>query len=117
MQQMQAALATPGLEAGQRHRLHLALGKAADDLGDYALAMQHLDTADAVRRASLSFDSAAFAAEIDRLIARCTPELVARAPELGRKDATPGPDHRHAAVRHHAGRTDRLEPPRGRRRR
>jgi len=89
MQQMEAALATPGLEAGQRHRLQLALGKAADDLGDYALAMRHLDAADAVRRASLSFDSAAFAAEIDRLIARCTPELVARAPELGRKDATP----------------------------
>jgi hypothetical protein len=28
----------------------LAIGKAADDLGDYALAMQHFDAADAVRR-------------------------------------------------------------------
>jgi tetratricopeptide (TPR) repeat protein len=89
MRQMEAALATPGLEAAQRHRLHLALGKAADDLGDYALAMGHLDAADAVRQASSSFQSAAFAAEIDRLIARCTPELIARAPELGREDATP----------------------------
>jgi hypothetical protein len=44
---MQAALATPGLEAGQRQRLHLAIGKAAEDLGDYALAMQHFDAADA----------------------------------------------------------------------
>ncbi len=89
LQEMQAALATPGLELGQRLRLHLAIGKAAEDLGDYALAMQHFDAADAVRRGSSSFDSAAFSIEIDRLIARCTPELIARAPELGSCDATP----------------------------
>jgi hypothetical protein len=86
---MQAALATPGLEAGQRQRLHLAIGKAAEDLGDYGLAMQHLDAADAVRRGSASFDSTAFSSEIDRLIARFTPELIARAPELGSCDAMP----------------------------
>jgi tetratricopeptide (TPR) repeat protein len=89
LQEMQAALATPGLEAGQRLRLHLAIGKAAEDLGDYALAMQHFDAADAVRRGSASFDSAAFSIEIERLIARCTPEWIARAPELGSRDATP----------------------------
>jgi tetratricopeptide (TPR) repeat protein len=89
LQGMEAALATPGLEAAQRLRLHLAIGKAADDLGDYALAMQHFDAADAVRRGSTPFDSAAFSIEIDRLIARCTPELIARAPELGTSDATP----------------------------
>ena len=86
---MQAALATPGLEAGQRLRLHLAIGKTAEDLGDYALAMQHFDAADAVRRSSASFDPAAFSIEIDRMIASCTPELMARAPELGSADATP----------------------------
>ena len=89
LQGMEAALATPGLEAAQRLRLHLAIGKAADDLGDYASAMQHFDAADAVRRGSTPFDSAAFSIEIDRLIARCTPELIARAPELGTSDATP----------------------------
>ncbi|MGA7821606.1 MAG: sulfotransferase [Candidatus Sulfotelmatobacter sp.] len=89
LQGMQAALATPGLEVGQRLRLHLAIGKAAEDLGDYALAMQHFDAADGVRRGSASFDSAAFSIEIDRLIARCTPEWIARAPELGSCDATP----------------------------
>src|ERR1700719_2531603 len=89
LQQMEAALATPGLEAAQHLRLHLAIGKAADDLGDYALAMQHFDAADAVRRGCTPFDSAAFSMEIDRLIARCTPELIARAPELGSRDATP----------------------------
>jgi tetratricopeptide (TPR) repeat protein len=87
--QMEAALATPGLEAAQRVRLHLALGKAADDLGDYALAMQHFDAADTVRRGSLSFDSAAFAIEIDQMIARYTSESIAHARELGSCDATP----------------------------
>jgi tetratricopeptide (TPR) repeat protein len=89
VQRMEAALATPGLEAAQRLRLHLAIGKAADDLGDYALAMQHFDAADAVRRGSVAFDSAVFSIEIDRLIARCTPELMARAPQVGSCDATP----------------------------
>src|ERR1700674_5903305 len=89
VQRMEAALATPGLEAAQRLRLHLAIGKAADDLGEYAMAMQHFDAADAVRRGSVAFDSAAFSLEIDRMIARCTPELMARAPQVGSCDATP----------------------------
>jgi tetratricopeptide (TPR) repeat protein len=87
--QMEAALATPGLEAVQRHRLHLAIGKVADDLGDYAMAMQHFDAADDVRRGSAPFDSAAFSREVERLIARCTPEFIARAAELGSSDARP----------------------------
>jgi tetratricopeptide (TPR) repeat protein len=89
LQAMQAALAVPRLEASQRVRVHLAIGKAAEDLGDYALAMQYFDAADAVRRGTMRFDSAAFSSEIDRLIARCTPELIARARELGSRDATP----------------------------
>jgi len=89
LQEMQAALETPRLEAGQRQRVHLAIGKAAEDLGDYGLAMQHFDAADGVRRDSSPFDSAAFSTLIDRLIALCTPEFIARASELGSNDATP----------------------------
>src|SRR5579864_4481166 len=89
LQRMEAALATQGLEASQSQRLHLAIGKAAEDLGNYALAMQHFDAADAVRRSSASFDSAAFSIEIDRMIARCTPEWLARASEFGSRIATP----------------------------
>jgi LPS sulfotransferase NodH len=51
--------------------------------------MRHFDAADAVRRGSASFDSSAFSIEIDRMIARCTPEFIARASELGSNDATP----------------------------
>jgi tetratricopeptide (TPR) repeat protein len=89
LQRMEAALATPGQEAAQRLRIHLAIGKAAEDLGDYALAMKHFDAADDVRRSSGSFDSAAFSAEIDRLIAHCTSEWIEHAPSLGSDDATP----------------------------
>ena len=73
LQRMEAALATPGLDTAQRLRLHLAIGKAADDLGDYALAMQHFDAADAVRRGSTPFDSAAFSIEIDRRLPAAHP--------------------------------------------
>jgi hypothetical protein len=86
---MEAAVAMPGLDAGQRLRVHLAIGKAADDLGHYALAMQHFDAADAERRGAVPFDSAAFSVEVDKVIGRCTPEFMARAPELGSSDATP----------------------------
>ncbi len=89
LQRMESALGTPGLDAAQRLRVHLAIGKAADDLGDYALAMRNFDAADAVRRGAAPFDSAAFSVEVDRLIARCTPELMARATELGSSDETP----------------------------
>jgi len=51
----------------------LRSARGADDLGDYALAMQHFDAAYAVRRGASVFDSAAFARETERLIARCTP--------------------------------------------
>jgi tetratricopeptide (TPR) repeat protein len=83
---MRQALAMPELEAAQRIRVHLALGKAADDLGDPAEAMRQYDAADALRRAQAPFDLAAFETEIDRLIARFPPDLTA--PVAG-SDATP----------------------------
>jgi tetratricopeptide (TPR) repeat protein len=89
LQRMEGSLATPGLEAGQCLRVHLAIGKAAEDLGDYALAMQHFDAADDVRRGIAPFDSTALSIEVDRLIARCTPEWIAQAPEVSDGDATP----------------------------
>jgi tetratricopeptide (TPR) repeat protein len=89
VQRMEASLATPGLEAAERLRLHLAIGKAADDLGDHALAMQHCDAADTIRSQTVSFDATAFSAEIDRLIAHMTPEWIARASGFGSFDLTP----------------------------
>lgn len=89
LQRMKDSLETPGLEPSQRLRIHLAIGKVAEDLGDYGLAMEHFDAADAVRRNLTPFDSAAFAREVDRLIARSTPELIAKAQVLGNPDPRP----------------------------
>src|SRR5579871_4909280 len=89
IEEMEAALATPGLEVAQRLRVHLAIGKAADDLGNYSRAMQHFDAADAVRRSLAWFDSAAFSIEVDRLISRCGPEWMSQAREFGNGDPTP----------------------------
>jgi tetratricopeptide (TPR) repeat protein len=89
LQRMEAALATPGLEAVQRLRLHLAIGKAADDLSDYALAMKHFDAAGDVRRGVATFDAAAFTVETNRIIERCSRELIARLSALGNPNATP----------------------------
>jgi tetratricopeptide (TPR) repeat protein len=86
---MRAAAVLPGLEPAQRSRVHLALGKAADDLGDHEEAMRQFDAAEALRNAVVRFDLAAFEAQVERLIARFTPDLIGRAPPPGPADARP----------------------------
>jgi tetratricopeptide (TPR) repeat protein len=83
---MRAALVAPGLTADARLKVHLALGKALNDLGDPAAAMQHFDDADDVRSKLTHFDTSAFEARIDRLIAHFTRDLVARASDIGSRD-------------------------------
>ena len=86
---MRAALESRGLESAQQIRVHLALGKAADDLGDYAEAMRHFDAAETLRNGIIRFDLARFEERVDRLISHFTPELVARASATGCDDSTP----------------------------
>jgi tetratricopeptide (TPR) repeat protein len=86
---MRTALGSRVLEPGQQIRVHLALGKAADDLGDYAEAMQHFDAAETVRNGIIRFDLAKFEDRVDRLIARFTPELLTSSFATGLDDATP----------------------------
>ena len=76
---MRAALDQPGLDAGQRARVHLALGKACDDLGRYEEAMRHFDAAEAWRNEVAPFDLSAFRARVDRLISAFDGEAMARA--------------------------------------
>jgi len=87
--QIETALDMPGLDVEPRMRIHLALGKAADDLGDYERAMHHFDAADAIRQASAAFPAEQFDREVTQLIEQTTPDLVARAPDLGNPDPTP----------------------------
>jgi Flp pilus assembly protein TadD len=87
--QMRAALMDPRLEPGGRQRVHLALGKAAADLGDYAEAMRQWGAADAVRRGIKRFDLAAFTARVESMIALFTPAFVAEAAAHGQDSAMP----------------------------
>ncbi len=75
--EMQSALSAKGLSAEQRLRVHLAIGKAAEDLGRYELAMQHFDHADGLRRDAMTFDYQQFAREVDGVIARCSFDVIA----------------------------------------
>jgi tetratricopeptide (TPR) repeat protein len=86
---MQAAVEFPSLEPAQRSRVHLALGKAADDLGNYEQAMRHFDEAEKLRNTVVRFDLTAFEARVDRMIARFTPELIARASSGEGENAAP----------------------------
>ncbi|MDB6011062.1 MAG: hypothetical protein JWL65_3312 [Gammaproteobacteria bacterium] len=90
---MHATLESQGLEPAQRIRVHLALGKAADDLGDYQEAMRQFDAAETLRNGLIRFDLGKFEARVDSLIAHFTPELLAHASATGHQrgldDATP----------------------------
>jgi tetratricopeptide (TPR) repeat protein len=89
MARMQAALDTPGLDPVQRSRIHLALGKAADDLGRYQEAMEHFDAAEALRNSACRFDPDAFESLVDRLIATFTPAFLAGVRPARRQDPSP----------------------------
>lgn len=86
---MRAALSSPDLEPAQRIRVHLALGKAADDLGDYEGAMRQFDAAETLRNAMVRFDLARFEQRVDRLIASVTREAIVSAATMASDVAAP----------------------------
>ncbi len=86
---METALETPGLEGRNACGCTSPSERRPTILPTTALAMQHFDARTPYAAALASFNSAAFSAEIDRLIARCNPEWIARTSELGSTDPTP----------------------------
>jgi tetratricopeptide (TPR) repeat protein len=72
------ALLDARMSDGVRMSLHFGLGKALDDLGDYAGAIRQFDAANAIRRRDRRLNRAGLASWTDRLITRCTPEFFAR---------------------------------------
>jgi tetratricopeptide (TPR) repeat protein len=86
---MNAALTRPGLTARQRIALHFALGKAHDDMGNYAAAMRDFDAGNRLRALSGRLDRAEHAQRVDRLIEATPPGFLDRQPSLGVEDATP----------------------------
>jgi tetratricopeptide (TPR) repeat protein len=91
---MLALLDDPLLTATERSRLHYALGKAYDDLADYASASRHFDRAneieaDQVRRAGRGFDRKGHKTVIDRIIAGYPAALFAQRPASGSQSELP----------------------------
>ena len=89
IERMRAALKSPALEPSQRARVHLALGKAADDLEDYEEAMRQFDAAETLRNGVVRFDLAAFELRVERMMRRLTPHAIARAASLVSDDPAP----------------------------
>lgn len=89
IERMRAALALPGLDPSQRSRVHLALGKAADDLGEYEEAMRQFDAAESLRNAMVRFDLAAFEARTERMRRLFTAEAIACATPASDEDPAP----------------------------
>ncbi len=80
---MLAMLADATLGEEERLLLHFAVGKLLDDLGDYAEAMRHFDTANRIRGRNVEFDREAFEADIDRLVQRSATGSSPRTPPSG----------------------------------
>jgi len=94
VQRMLARLGDPALTDHDRARLGYALGKAYDDLGDYANAMPHFDEANRIeagrlRVAGRMLDPARLAHDVDRLIETFTPALLERHGSGGSDDDLP----------------------------
>ncbi|MGA9866359.1 MAG: sulfotransferase, partial [Acetobacteraceae bacterium] len=75
---LQELVERPGGTDLDRALLHFALGKAHDDLGDYARAIRHFDQGNAIEHFKHAFDRDEFAARIDQLIEAFTPAFLAR---------------------------------------
>ena len=86
---MRSALEIPGQHAELYQKVHLALGKAADDLGEFGEAMRHFDAADAQRSRLARVDVAAIEARVDRMIAEFTAERLAATATAVRDDQAP----------------------------
>jgi tetratricopeptide (TPR) repeat protein len=64
-------------------RLHMALAKALDDIGDYPAAATHLKAAGDLQMRHFPIDHADLAAQVDGWIALCTPAWLARTGRQG----------------------------------
>jgi tetratricopeptide (TPR) repeat protein len=82
----------PGLDKLPRSSLQFGLGKAYDDLGDYAEAMRHFDAANRLRAASQRLDRETLAKAYDSHIKSFTAEGLARAAQQLSRPPVAGDD-------------------------
>jgi tetratricopeptide (TPR) repeat protein len=83
------ALVDKGIPDNLRMTMHLALGKAFDDIGDCAAAIRQYDAANAIRQRDGRLNQPGLAAWVDRLRAWCTPEFFARTARVAEAGQVP----------------------------
>lgn len=86
---MAAALARPDLADEDRFHLHFALGKALEDMTEYARSFDHYAEANRLRRAAINYDPKEIAGGVDRAIATFTPDFFAARSDHGCAAADP----------------------------
>jgi tetratricopeptide (TPR) repeat protein len=77
LRNMRERLAAPSVGEAERIDLHFAMGKAFEDVGDFAAAFQHYEAANSIRRDRSPFDAASHAAFVDETIRTFTPDFFA----------------------------------------
>jgi tetratricopeptide (TPR) repeat protein len=87
--QMNALLESRPLPDIARQRVHFGLGKAYDDLGDYAVAMRHFDAGNQLAARARPFDRGYFGACVHRLIASTTSEFFRERRDFGSPSQLP----------------------------
>ncbi|WP_163161087.1 tetratricopeptide repeat-containing sulfotransferase family protein [Bradyrhizobium uaiense] len=78
--QLELKLENPAITGHEAVLVHFALGKAYDDLGEYRHAIEHFDSANALKKRvrNKRYDHEAHAGLVDRLVQRFTPQFIAR---------------------------------------
>ena len=89
VEQMMLLLEYPALPEQARQWVLFALGKACDDLGDYASAMKHYDAGNALVARRRPFDRAHFGASVQRVIDSSDPALFSTRPVAGSASRLP----------------------------
>jgi hypothetical protein len=82
-------LKEPDLADGERADLHFALGKAHDDLGEYATAISHFDDGNALKHRHTSYDRERHAAAVNSQVETFTADFYARNAPHGSPCETP----------------------------
>jgi tetratricopeptide (TPR) repeat protein len=72
-----------------RMRLHFAIGKALDDLGEHAEAMRHFEAGNVTRCQLRPFRPREFEQRVEHMIERFTPSFLAEHAAMGDPDPTP----------------------------
>jgi tetratricopeptide (TPR) repeat protein len=92
IERMRARAEEPQLDRFSRIQLHFGLGKAYEDLGDYAEAMRQYDQGNRLKAMSATFNRPAMTKQFDSIIGRFTAEELQRAERRLALPSAPGED-------------------------